>query len=249
LARVARGDDVDAAASITRRYELVQSADDAVCGHMLEVYNTRFGQPWDVTAEFEARLESLKSSYFGNTSGLTAEQQREILWTMRFDLVPTSAEFEAVHWRAARFADAASKVTPHEGRIAVADMNNDGQPDLVTQRNFLGTWDEPYDKPSEVTEIFSSLAIFNSRRSLITYQEMSQWGRIGVFSGNIVRPFLLNGTTYFSRYQRAYNDSDGPPFLYHPESMFVERFRGGPDGRKLDDIEVVCEFRMVAPPG
>ncbi len=238
--------ETDNAAPLSYRYELVQSADDAVCGHMREVYNTRFRQPWNVAAEFEARLESLKSSYFGNASGLSAEQQREILWTMRFDVVPTSAEFEAVHWRAARLYRSGSRDEPDPARLAIVDLNNDGQPDLVLQNLFYGTYEEPEENLGEQTMVYSSLAIMSARRLMIEVEELESWGRTGFFSGHIVRPFIFNGTTYLSRYQRAYNDDDGPPYVYHPESILIERYHGGPTITKPLDMETVCEFRVVS---
>jgi len=217
------------------RYELVQSADDKVCRHMLKVYNGRFQRPWDWPAEERGDFkEALRND-------------RDMV-KVYSSLYPRSPEYDAIQWRVLHYND--------EGKswpfiAAEFDIDNDGHRETVMKSAIFYNRGDSYEQLKVFRE--GELDPSNLARPGLGAMEL-HIGKDGArpeFTplAAIVRAFILDGVTYLSAYDhRRYEPpSVASPFL-PPETLKVLKYLRGmkylPEFRPAQ-TETVCEFNMV----
>lgn len=213
----------------TYRYELLMSKNDEVCKHMGEVYNNKFARLFDYR-KFP-KTEQLGS---GAMPPLASKY-------------PSSAEFEAVSWQYPRiFTDDGKKSFALP--VAEFDIDNDGKKEIVIKTQFFdGTPDG-----NEMLRIFKQGQLDLQRA--VTWKELSTGqgnkDRPGILQwGAIMRPFMLNGTSYISVYNFSAPKSPVRKGAVHqpPQTMEVKKYIRGSLYQEDNPMvfDDVCRFNML----
>ena len=211
------------------RYELVQSADDKVCRHMLGVYNEKFQRPWDRT---EQNIDAFNSAIKEEPS-------------IYYSLYPKSPEYDAIQWRVLHY-DYEGEPSPFIA--AEFDIDNDGAKETVMKVAIFYSRGDSY----EQFDIYRGGEMDLDRPNLkLLDLSVGKDGARPEFTplAAIVRAFILDGVTYLSAYDhRRYEPpSVASPFLL-PETLKVLKYIRGmkylPQFRPAQ-TETVCEFNMV----
>jgi hypothetical protein len=188
---------------------------------MVELYNSRFSQPWRFRDYFRAKFPILARRYYSYMTGKWSQEEL-FYWWMRYVLFPTSSEFDAVEWRLGTLErDTPQEVSLSDStpvRIAELDLTNNGQSVLLFQVGFYGqgdgrgSFDEFLVRPPS--------PVLRTQTSFTREQLWDQRTDYESFGGDIIRPLVIDGVTYLSEYDAAV-DAEMVPDIRHqtPEKM------------------------------
>lgn len=184
---------------------------------------------------------------------------------MRYSKLPTSPEFEAIKWREGRFllqGGSPQDITMQPMLVAELDIDNDGNIDTVIKTGFMfdyttwGGWDGRDGGVDDIVIYAKGAYDFTGEVTLHTLNHgQPGWPKARGFGGRWVRPFILGGVTYVSKYEDVWPREDGLPSRHQQypteENMHVLKYRGGGQnlgaGKYTDmDMEPICRFRMIA---
>ncbi|OIR07702.1 hypothetical protein GALL_99840 [mine drainage metagenome] len=244
----------------TYRYKLEQNNNDKVCSHMAGVFSKYFKKPFN-TINDEA--EYVKDGGIQPPLLPGAKNDLRSFVTMSFSFQPTSPEFDAIKWRVGKQIQPGSgqnhDVYPNIPFIAAdIDINNDGQIKTFIKHGFMSC----YLGYGGACNSGDSWSIFR-KGDIDLMQGPIEWdvpiqGQNGHpplavilenLACNIVRPFIYDGVTYLSCYNRKLNSvrdyRKGTPHREYTDVLKYQGIEKLPDGRTLLKAETVCRFRMI----
>lgn len=251
------------------RYELEVSNDDNVCNHMDGVYKKYFRTPWKVSS-FPINLtkeDDRVKNMFPRLPGL--EFDAAMANQMLFSRFPSSPEFEAIQWREGRYKSLLRSSEVNEPvLVADFDIDNDGKLDTVIHDGFFH---QIYDVPSVIYpwgyDNFNVVPLGSIDLELFTGgwlgQIYSQLKNIRTIVASVlaletrihagwrsIRPFLLDGVTYFSVAEYEPPFANGVPQVFGNPYTAVLKYTKDTSNQQSSDrplpseIETICRFRM-----
>lgn len=128
---------LEAAEDYRYQYVLNEGAGVGVCSHMQQVYNKAFAYPWKHPYLAEDSYGPESTYAFPKRAGLA--HSSEMTYAMRYSRLPTSQEFDAIEWREGRM-DYGSPAGIGPALIAEADIDNDGQVELLIKSGFMRSY-------------------------------------------------------------------------------------------------------------
>ena len=252
------------AATERYRYRLETGAQNEVCRHMTQVFNTRFKTPWDkgwLKPELIPKIQGRPyDQVFARMPGV--EYNKDFVWSMLLSKYPTSPEFNAVKWQETRGRlTTTSSSSDFPILAARLDIDNDGSLDWVVKSSFMEkmtTWEGM----GQAWGLNDALSIFTLNdfapalpipsKSLILNDDPSKAPRRldSYISDGLttyqMRPFIFNGKTYFSAYQALwkYTKNAGhmllaPPYKLYPNQEHMNILAVLPGGFKRLDVDLV----------
>ena len=244
----------------TYHYKLEENNNDKVCSHMAGVFSKYFKKPFS-TINDEA--EYVKGGGVLPPLLPGAKDDLRSFINMRLSFQPTSPEFDAIKWKVGKLiTHTAGKVDVLNTPFITADMdiNNDGQIETVIKHDFMSC----YLGYGGACNSGDSWSIFRKDDIDLTQgpiewdvpiQGQNSHPPLAVIlenlACNVVRPFVYDGVTYLSCYNRklksVHDYRKGTP---HREYTDVLKYQGVeklplPDGRTLLKAETVCRLRMI----
>ena len=240
------------------RYRYIPAKRNAanVCPHMHRVLNKNFVYPWkrpSLVRLVDDPIYGKNSRFsFPKLLGVFHDDQKTL--AMSYSRLPTSPEFDAIHWREGRVRDrlGSSEV---EMAILVADfdINNDGQKETVIKNAFM--LDYYVGGGSGGEDMLYVFPLLEKTPALSTKWESMLSGEVGggkpalitLAPGvpyRLIRPFLYEGSIYLLGYEQSQQDNE------LREHMHIVTYQGGgqPLGvgeRAPIKLEHKCLFRMM----
>lgn len=248
------------------RYDMDISHDDYVCQHMLEVYNTKFIEPWNQQKFPQPNF----ADYFPRLPGVDYNYKLQL--NTIYSKYPTSPEFEAIKWREGRTwlqggewlrGHKPEDITLYPMLVAEFDIDNDGVTETVFKNSFMYEFaveglDNPYSADDDHLEIYPEGGfVFNGIPELGEIAHGQPNGPAPRFlEARQLRPFILNGVTYLSKYEPFWSAKKLDKFtprghlLPIKEYLYIVKYKGGGQFIKFgkytkEEMESVCRLRMI----
>lgn len=240
------------------RYKLEMSKDDKVCRHMEKVYKKNFQSPWMYRADVWGDPDRAKNVF---TRLPSVEFNADLAQLMSKARFPSSPEFEAIKWREGRLKLTREKLDNKVEEymlpllIADFDIDNDGKIDTVIQDGFFGGMVYGADSfsvyPAGTVDMKDLVGTSVMKpRDVQGTRVIHGVENIPIITWHSLRPFILDGVTYFSgaRYESPY-DGFKPNHIYKDYMDVLKyikgsRFMRGSEQPPLE-FETICRFRMT----
>lgn len=260
----------------TYHYKLEMGGDKPVCRHMLEVYNSNFKQPWKTkdwrkkligtpgSSKREADEDFLASGRFAFPKLPGVQHNPEFTSMMQYSKLPTSPEFEAIHWQEGRYAFKGGEYQ-YPFLFAEFDIDNDGTKEMVFKSAFMhdfvaGGWWNHNDADHDHLNIFGVDGFTLGDSQPIDggkiYHGSADGQKPRFIEARQIRPFIFDGITYLSEFEPIWpaNELAGLPTGKYPfpvkEYINIVKYVGGGlylDAIKYSEVEsvLICRLRMV----
>lgn len=244
------------------RYKLEMSQDDQVCLHMQNVYNKYFREPWNFQTFPNIRHED----YFQRLPGI--DYNEKMTMEMSYSRFPSSIEFDRIKWREGRYYynDNKCDTCQYPFLVSELDIDNNGSKEIVFKLNFMWGFTtrdggNENDKGSDSLRIlpkddFVINGIIDLRKS---DYGLSNSSSVSFLEGRQLRPFILDGVTYLSKYESIWpsDEVEGLPTGEYPlptqEYLHIHKYRGGgqfvrPGKYTETNLQPICRLRMLPKP-